>query len=97
MAADAAGDTLDPATPYPTPLVGEHGYAFVVVDFLRYCLEFLGACCSLFVVVSQIYKSMGWLVAFVFFLVAAMGTTVGAFYVLARSPLDTSEVRPLSL
>ena len=28
MAADAADDTLDPTTAYPTPLVGEHGYAF---------------------------------------------------------------------
>jgi len=103
MAADAAGDTLDPATPYPTPLVGEHGYAFVVVDFLRYCLEFLGACCSLYVVFSfflllqvlstrvQIYKSMGWpIVAFVFFLVAAYGTsTVVIFrYVIFRYALS---------
>ena len=103
MAANAAGDTLDPATPYPTPLVGEHGYAFVVVDFLRYCLEFLGACCSLYVVFSfflllqvvstrvQYYKSMGWsFVAFVFFVVAAYGTSAVVIfrYVIFRYALS---------
>ena len=39
---DAVGDVLDEATTYPTPSVGEHQYAHVLVDVLRYALEVIG-------------------------------------------------------
>ena len=61
MAADAASDTLDTTMPHPTrtPLVGEHGYAFVVVDFLRYVLEVIGACGILMILIyfKELYKA----------------------------------------